>query len=136
VGVRTLKEAVQVVKQDLIGKGKAEYAALLSEERVREAIRTGIRSVEARLDKLEQMNPGSKDHFIGAAKPVFMKIIDEGAWLRNCTFFTFYSLGSLIDGEAISYDGFWLRLQVDTPKGKFAGFALSILDMSYGKFDL
>src|SRR4051812_38567088 len=37
VGVRTMNEAVQIVKQDLIGKGKAEYAALLSEERVRGA---------------------------------------------------------------------------------------------------
>jgi hypothetical protein len=51
--------------------GNAEYAALLSVERVRESMRTGIRSVEAYLDKMEQVNTGSKGHFMETAKPVF-----------------------------------------------------------------
>jgi hypothetical protein len=132
-GVRTLKEAVEVLKQELTQNGKAEYAALLSEERVREAMRTAIRSVEASLDNTEQMHKGSKDHFIETAKPVLMKILEEGAWPPNCSFTSFTRLSATVGGKSITYDGFWLRLRVDTPKGKFGGFDLPILDMTYGR---
>jgi hypothetical protein len=48
-----------------------------------------------------------------------------------------YGSSNASEGDkAITYDGFWLRLQVDTPKGKFGGFALPILDMAYGKIAL
>ena len=40
-GARSLKEALEIVKQELIREGKAEYAPLLSEERVRKATRAG-----------------------------------------------------------------------------------------------
>jgi hypothetical protein len=54
---------------------------------------------------------------------------------QNCSFFGFYTLSSPVGGKSITYDGFWLRLLVDTPKGKFGGFALPILDMAYGKVE-
>jgi hypothetical protein len=129
-----LKEALEIVKQELIREGKGEYAPLLSEHRVREATRSGIRTYEACIDKSEQKSQGIKDHFM-ALKPVFMKIAEEGAWPPNCSFFGFYTINSRVVGaQDIRYDGFWLRLEVETPKpkGKFGGFALPILDIAYG----
>jgi hypothetical protein len=134
-GVKTLKDAVEVVKQELFREGKAEYVSLLSEQRVRDAMQTGIRAYEAYLDKSEKVNPGSKEHFIGAAKPVFMKIIEDGTWPPNCSFFGFFTLTSAVGGGSVNYDGFWLRLKVDTPKERFGGFALPIMDMAYGKIE-
>jgi len=135
-GIKSLKEALEVVKQKLIRNGKAEYAPLISEQRVREATRSGIRNYEPYLDKAERQNAGSKDYFI-EVKPVFMKIAEEGAWPPNCSFFGFYSLNSrVIEGKSAMFDGFWLRLKVETPKGKFGGFALPIVDMAYGKIEL
>jgi hypothetical protein len=66
-----------------------------------------------------------------------MKIIDEGTWPPNCSFFGFYTLTSTVGGKSVNYDGFWLRLKVDTatPKAKFGGFALPIMDMAYGKLE-
>ena len=84
------------------------------------------------------MNPGSKDYFIGTVKPVFVKIADEGAWPTNCSFFGFYSLNSpVLANKSVRYEGFWMRLQVDTPtpKGSFGGFALPIVDLAYGKLE-
>jgi hypothetical protein len=104
--VKTLKEALEVVKQELIRNGKPEYAALLSEKRVRESIRTGIRSVEAHLDKMEQLNPGSKGHFSESAKPVFTQILEDAAWPPNCSFFGFYTLSSPVGAKSITYNGF------------------------------
>jgi hypothetical protein len=109
---------------------------LLSEQRVRDALHAGIKTYEAYLDKAERVNPGSKEHFIGAAKPVFTKIIDEGTWPPNCSFFGFYRLTSTVGNESVNYDGFWLRLKVDTPTEKFGGFALPIIDLAYGKIEL
>src|SRR5262249_4494395 len=51
--VKTLKDAVEVVKEKLKQDGKPEYAALLSETQVREAVRTAIKSYEALLEKAE-----------------------------------------------------------------------------------
>jgi len=137
-GIKSLKEALEVVKQELIRNGKAEYAPLLSEQRVRDATRSGIRNYEVYLDKAERQVAGSKGYFI-EVKPVFLKIAEEGAWPPNCSFFGFYSINSsVVDGKSIMYDGFWLRLKVNTlkPKQKFGGFALPILDMAYGKIEL
>jgi hypothetical protein len=133
-GAKSLKEALEIVKQELIREGKGEYAPLLSEHRVREAMRSGIKTYESCIDKIEHKNQGSKDHFM-AVKPVFMRIAEEGVWPPDCSFFGFYSINSrAIAAQDIRYKGFWLRLVVETPKpkGKFGKFALPILDMAYG----
>jgi hypothetical protein len=57
--VKTLKDAVEVVKGQLKADGKPEYAALVTEARMREAIRTAVQSYESLLEKLEKGSPGS-----------------------------------------------------------------------------
>jgi hypothetical protein len=136
-GAKSLKEALEIVKQELIREGKGEYAPLLAEHLVRQATRSGIRTFEACISKAEQKNRGIKDHFM-AVKPVFMKIAEEGVWPADCSFFGFYSINSRVVGaQDIRYKGFWLRLVVETPnpKGDFDKFALPILDMAYGMIE-
>lgn len=132
--VKTVKEAVEVVKARLIQDGKPEYAALLSEERLREAIRTAVESYEARQDAAEKRNAGSKEYFQKEVKPVFLKIADKGRWPEGCSFFSFYKLTDRRDGRNIAYDGLGLRLQVATPMAKFKGFALPIVDLYFGRY--
>jgi len=132
--VKSPKEAVQVVQERLKQDGKAEYAALLSETRIRKAIRTAIQSYEARLGSLEKGSPGTKEYFEKEVKPVFLKVADEGQWPEGCSFSSFYTLTERRDGEEIVYDGLGLRLQVETPRAKFKGFALPIVDLYFGRF--
>src|SRR3954453_14805198 len=113
--VQSLRGAVEVVQGRLKRDGKPEYAALLSEVRVREAIRTAIRSYEAVLDQADQRHPGSKEYFEQTVKPVCLRIADAGAWPPGCSFFSFYTLRERGDGQDIAYDGLGLRLQIETP---------------------
>lgn len=132
--VKTVKEAVEVVKARLRQDGKPEYAALLSEERVREAIRTAVQSYEARQDEADKRNAGSKEYFQKEVKPVFLKVADKGQWPEGCSFFSFYKLTDRDGRNDIAYDGLGLRLQVATPMAKFKGFALPIVDLYFGRY--
>jgi hypothetical protein len=132
--VKSPKEAVEVVQARLKQDGKAEYAALLSETTVREAIRTGIQSYEARLDTQEKRTPGSREYFEKEVKPVLLKVADEGQWPERCSFSSFYTLTEQLDGKNIAYHGLGLRLIVETPKAKFNGFGLPIIDLYFGRF--
>lgn len=96
-------------------------------------MQTAIRAYEAHWDGPKPIDPDSKEYFNTSAKPVFMKIVEEGSWPPNCSFFGFYRLNSAVGNKSVNYDGFWLRLTVDTPKAKFGAFALPIIDMAYGK---
>jgi hypothetical protein len=131
-GVKTLQEAVEVIKDRLKQDGKSEYAALLSEERVRQATSTAVQSYEALLDTGKIQRVGSKEYFQKEVKPVCMKVADKGDWPEGCSFFSFYTLSDQRDGRNIAYDGLGLRLQIDTPNSK--GFALPIIDLYFGRF--
>src|SRR4051794_32163354 len=98
-------------------------------------MQTAIRAYEAHLNEAKQINPGSNEYFNDTAKPVFMQITEEGIWPPNCSFFGFYRLNTTVGGKPIKYDGFWLRLTMGTPKGKFGAFALPIIDLASGKVE-
>jgi hypothetical protein len=126
-GIKSLKDAIEVVKERLKKDGKPEYAALLSDTRVREAVRSAVRSYEdLYLEKKEKQNPGSKEYFEKEVKPVCQKIASTGEWPPSCSFFGFYRLGI--------YDGLGLRLRIETSQAKFQAFALPIVDLYFGKF--
>jgi RNA polymerase sigma factor (sigma-70 family) len=135
-GAKTLKDALELVKQELIRANRADFAALLSEERVCGALRSGIAAYETGLDEEEKQNPGCKEYF-ATVKPIFMKIAEERVWPPDSHFFAFFTLGGSIDGKPIQYDGFWLRLQVgtDSSKHRYGGFAMPIIDMAFGKLE-
>src|SRR5260370_42024563 len=80
--IKTLTEAVEVIQQRLKHDGKPEYAALVTEPRIREAVRTGIKSYEALLEK----RPGDKEYFRNTIKPIILKIAVDGTWQHGCSF--------------------------------------------------
>lgn len=131
-GIKSLKDAIEVVKERLKHDGEAEYADLLSETKVREAVRTAVRSYEALLEKEEKRHPGSKEYFEKEVKPVCQKIASTREWPPDCSFFSFYSLGG---GNGIVYDRLGLRLRIETPKAKFQAFALPVVDLYLGRFE-
>lgn len=125
-----LREAVEIAKFRLSLDSKPQYAALLSEELVKEAISNAIKGYEAILEKDEKRTPDSKKHFYLEVKPILVKIQKEGAWTENCSFTWFFGLKE----KDITYPGLGLRLFVDTPSGIYPGFALPIIDLYYGRF--
>ncbi|SRR5258708_27435913 len=127
--VKSFGEAVEVVQQKLKLDGKTEFAALLSEDRVRKAISKAIESYEALLEKKEKKTPGSKEYFEKEVKPVCLRIADKGEWPDGCSFFSFYKLSE----NAIDYDGLGLRLRIETPDAKYKAFALPIVDLYFGR---
>jgi hypothetical protein len=132
--LKTLNEAVEVVKDRLRQDGKPEYAALLSEARVRDAIRTALKSYQPLLEQSEKQTSGSKEHFQKEVQPICLKVADKGEWPAGCSFFCFYTLTDQREGRNIAYDGLGLRLQIATPNAKFKSFALPIVDLYFGKF--
>jgi hypothetical protein len=127
-GVKTLNDAVEIVQKRLTLDGKPEYAALLTEARLRAAIRTGVAGYEKILVRKEKLKPGSNEYFEKNVKPVCEKIADTGEWPQGCSFFRFYTLKS----EGIAYDGLGLRLSVETPQARSPSFALPVLDLYFG----
>jgi len=134
--VKNVREAVTLAQQRLREVGKPEYAALLTEDRVRAAIRTAVKSYEITvLEKAEQRFPGTKEHFEADVKPVCLQIADKGDWPAGCSIDAYFSLNDKRNGEEITYDGLGLGLQIETPDAKFRGFTLPIVSLFYGKIE-
>lgn len=130
--VTSLKDAIDVVKKQLTLDGKPEYAALITEDRVRDGIRTAIKSYEALPAKDGMPAVGTTDRWLKEIKPLCLKVADNGEWPPDCAFDGFYRL---VDRKQIPYDGLGLRVFVGTPKAKRAGFALPIVDLYFGRFE-
>lgn len=129
---KTLKQAIDICKAKLDARGKPEYSALLSEQRVREAIRVGLKSYEVGPNKLKDNPEGHAKYFDEVVKPVYLKIAKDGVWPENCHFSYFFALS---DKNGVSYDGLGLRLLVSTPGENFHGFGLPVVDLFYGRFN-
>lgn len=130
--LKTVREAVEVLKAHLTEDGKPEYAALLSEERVRKAIRTAVQSYEAGMAVKEPDRPGIKAYFEQMIKPVCLSAADDGTWGRECQFSYFFGLTTK---TGVPYEGLGLRLLISTPDAKFQGFGLPVLDLFFGRFE-
>jgi hypothetical protein len=124
----SLKDALEVLKKQLTLDGKPEYAALITEDRVRASIRTAVRGYEDLPAKDGKPAPGTTDRWLKEFKPVYLKVADKGEWPAGCAFGGFYTLK---DGD-ILYDGLGLRLHVETPTGR--RFALPVIDLYFGHF--
>jgi hypothetical protein len=124
-------------------EGREEYARLLTEERVRSAIRSALESYGRLLERRGM--PYGKGYpsvpnkevkkqtryFEDVVRPVHLSIAEEGFWPQGASFF--YYLFREDDGGA-RYEALGLRLQIETPGTMFQGFAVPILDLCYGRF--
>jgi hypothetical protein len=129
--ISSLKDAIEVVKKQLTLDGKPEYAALITEGRLRDGIRTAIKGYEALPGKDGKPAPGTTDRWLKEIRPLCLKVADKGEWPPDCAFDGFYTL---VGREKVPYDGLGLRLFVGTPKAKLTGFALPIVDLYFGHF--
>ena len=132
----TLEDAIVIMRQKLRLDGKSEYAALLSEARIRAAINTAIKSYELNaMAQSERRFPGTKEHFESDVKPVMLKLAKDGIWPEGCSMDAYYRLTEQRDGAEISYDGIGLSIQIETPEAKFKGFSLPILVLFFGRVE-
>ena len=129
---KNLTEAIGMYRQQLVKDDHSEYAALISEEKVRAAIGTAIRSYENKLadsEKSEEELARSRDYF-QIVKPIYEQIAEDGSWPKRCALSGYYRLQGR---RGVTYDGLGLRLIVSTPDAEFSGFALPILMLFYGR---
>lgn len=127
--VKTLNDALKVMHDQLHKDDKGEYVALLSEERVRHAIRSAISSYEALMNDGPQ-TPESKEYFQKKVKPDLLRIVDDDKWMPHCWFNSFYRLKEQPSG--LTYEGLGLRIIMKHDDRK--GFSLPIADLWYGRF--
>ena len=159
--VNSLKQAVEICKQLIVEAGHEEYAALVSEQRVREAIRHAIRSYEFKLTDTEEVESNffrSEAYFRNVVKPKFVQIAEEGRWPAGSSFSSAYktlsfenatSHGEKIDMDRNSgfafgfedvaadrvsfYDGFSLSLNVSFSDSDLEVFTLPVIELFYGR---
>lgn len=140
---RSLKEAVEICRRSLETDGKEDYARLVTEERVRSAIRVALESYKHVLEKRSMTYgedyPWVRDkevekqarNFEEAVKPVYSGIAEDGSWPPGTLFFYYLFR---VDDDLVRYDCLGLRLQIETPGAMFQRFSLPILDLYYGRF--
>jgi RNA polymerase sigma factor (sigma-70 family) len=131
---KSLNEALKIVRKKLIADGKPEFAALVSEERIRKAVRLAVKNQERQLEIDEKNFRGSKEHFLKEVKPISMMVADKGSWPAGCSFTSFYEIHRSDDGNVpeLTNVGFWLQLQIDTPMAKVKGYKIGVVNLSYG----
>jgi hypothetical protein len=135
-GILNAGDAVKLAQKQLIDAGKPEYATLLSEERVRAAVRNAVKSYELTAVTItEKRVPGTKEHFEKEIKPVCLRVAERGEWPPGCSLDAYFALEDERHGEKIAYDGMGLRLLIETPNSKFEGFALPVLMLFYGRVE-
>lgn len=140
---RSLKEAVEICRRSLESDGREDYARLVTEERVRSAIKVALESYKHVLERKSmpygEDYPWARDkevgkqvrHFEDVVKPVYLGIADDGSWPPGTSFFYYLFR---VDDNQVRYDCLGLRLQIQTPGTTSLGFAIPILDLYYGRF--
>jgi hypothetical protein len=125
---KNLAEAVHLVQGRLTTDRKREYAELLSEARVRMAIKDAI----ANMDKMmkNEKDVAVVEYWENVAKPIFVDIVKNGTWPAGATFDGFYGATN----EKGHSDGLGLRLNIVTPDAKFTNWGLPIVDLYFGRF--
>jgi hypothetical protein len=126
---KNLADALGQCRKKLEKDGRPEYAALVSEQRVKDALKQAVTGYESWL-KANPGPPGGDPKYVAdAVKPVAMKILEAGEWPDGCKLSWF---PDVLEGRP--KEGFHLRLEVKTPDAKFKGFAFPLLDLSFGRW--
>ncbi|MHC5543656.1 DUF1559 family PulG-like putative transporter, partial [Singulisphaera rosea] len=81
---RTLEEALGLLRGRLSKEGQAEYAPLLTEERVRKAVLVATQRLGDRLRKQGEADPATWVLFQQSVEPVFLAVGGRGTWSRGC----------------------------------------------------
>ncbi|NTW01110.1 MAG: hypothetical protein HGA19_07320 [Oscillochloris sp.] len=134
----SLTQALKVCRYQIERLGKREILPLLGDEAVRAAIFTGVKSYDALLP-YNCHNTGyytygshfkqQRTRFRQLIRPIYLSIAEQNAWPTGSSFEVYTSVSDITD---MTYEGFLLRLVITASDNGF-GFALPILDISYGR---
>jgi hypothetical protein len=140
--VKTLIEAIKVLKGKLEGLGMAEATSLVNEESVKQAIKTSLiglereyaRSVANAPNKnAAQANKAQLDHFRTVTRPLYEEIVRSGKWPKGA-FFDYggkwpfaFRLNLFVDTRDTDKSGYEIA-----PGKKSVGYALPIVKVEYG----
>jgi uncharacterized protein (TIGR03067 family) len=130
---KDLADAIEQCRKRLEQDGRGEYAALLTEKHVKDALRQAVADYEAWLERKPGPPAGDPKYFGSVVKPVAVRIANEGVWPKECALFWF---PDVLEGHAKAKEGFHLRLQIDTPGKQYEGFAFPLVDVSLGRWYL
>ena len=150
----TLKDAVAIAKRRLVEQELLEYAAIIDEARIQDAIRNSVEwwdthhsrgEDQAKKSDMPQRNKDivaiDAKHFRESAKPKYEQIVNDKKWPRGSYFFV---QGANKDGRY----GLNIDLIIDTRKDDGSGYvlgpempeltmhSLEILRLNYGKINL
>ena len=124
---KTLSNALPLLKQQIADDHKMsltlkkQLAPLLTEQAVKQKIRSALSDYEAKITEAEE-----KTYFQKTIAPVYQRIAQTGKLSKGATFRYFSRLES---ANGTAQEGIGLRLEVKTPGAKYAGFALPIIDI-------
>lgn len=123
----TLAEAVRLAQGKLSSDGKRDYAALLTEARVRQAIKSAIVCMDRHATEDAYPPAIYKDWRI--AKRTYLDIVNTSNWPPGATINGFYGFS-----DNVNYDeGLGLRIRIPI-QGNLQIHELPILDISLGHF--
>ncbi|MEM8680753.1 MAG: hypothetical protein AAGF97_15500 [Planctomycetota bacterium] len=150
-GAQHLKDAVAIAKQRLTANGQPEYAGLLDEARLQEALRSSMAAWEAEHTQREKdiLRPGTTEqvkqvvarqgeHFREIAKPKYQQIADGQGWPQGSYMLVQggnqpgqlgLTIFLIIDGR--NEDGTGFELGPKLPAMKM--HALELMRLSYGQ---
>lgn len=124
----TLKEATEILHAQLLLDNKPEFAALVTEDRIREAIGTMIQSFDALLNSTDDPKLAkSREDWTRTIRAACLKMAVEGHWPAGSSFNGFY----LLKQDGVNYQGLAIRLNVVTADARFN--ALPVIDVWFGR---
>jgi len=124
---KNLKEGLLVAKQKLLQRGDERFIPLLGEADVRDAIRSALSYYELTLNSMEE---DKQEYMRNVVIPTYTQIAGHDAWPQGTTLSI---IPGLRDLNGATYKGLLVRIEIDSREEKFAGFALPILDLLYGR---
>ena len=128
---KDLRDAIDQCRAQLERTGNTEYAALVTEKHVKEALRQAVKDYELWLS--QQPGPAAADakYSTEIVKPLALRIADDGVYPEGCVLSWF---PDALEGRANAKRGFHLRLMVVTPEARYPGFAFPLLDVTFGRW--
>jgi hypothetical protein len=123
----TLAEAVHLVKGKLATDGKRDVAALLTEDRVREALQSAIICMDKHAATANYPTAVKEDW--QTAKPIYQSILNTDKWPAGAVINGFYGFSDNVH----YHEGVGLRVQIPI-RGNLDIHELPILQLSFGHF--
>jgi len=122
---RALGQALNLAKAQLSRDHRPPYVPLLEEATVRNGIEAAVTAYQA----TQNRRASDQQEYLANALPRIRAITRDGQWPKMAKFSLLYGLQN---EDGVSFKGFGLRMEMNTPGEKFEAFTLPVLDVWYG----